>query len=157
MRSVQKLAIILGSGFALASQSAALTQAQPAKAAPAYVVLEFNIKDAEGFRDYAQRSPATVALHGGKFLVARQDRHLDWRRTKRGFRSSCLRQRGAGSEMGFFARVYCSGAAARQVGGGADLRSRGRGTLTSARRSGGGAITSLPHRPERPMGEGLQA
>jgi uncharacterized protein (DUF1330 family) len=69
MRSVQKLAIILGSGFALASQSAALTQAQPAKAAPAYVVLEFNIKDAEGFRDYAQRSPATVALHGGKFLV----------------------------------------------------------------------------------------
>jgi uncharacterized protein (DUF1330 family) len=69
MKSVQKLAVIVGSGFVLASQCAACAQAQATKAPPAYVVLEFNIKDAEGFKDYAQRAPATIALHGGKFLV----------------------------------------------------------------------------------------
>ena len=69
MRPVQKLAVIVGSAFALASQCAALAHAQATKAPPAYVVLEFNIKDADGFKDYAQRSPATVAMHGGKFLV----------------------------------------------------------------------------------------
>jgi uncharacterized protein (DUF1330 family) len=42
---------------------------QTTKAAPAYVVLEFTVKDPDGFRDYAQRSPATVTQHGGRFLV----------------------------------------------------------------------------------------
>jgi uncharacterized protein (DUF1330 family) len=46
-----------------------VAQAQTTKATPAYVVIEFTIKDAEGFRAYSQKAPATVSQYGGKFMV----------------------------------------------------------------------------------------
>ena len=53
--------------------SLAFLIAQPAlaqtSAPPGYVVLEFTIKDPEGFRDYAQRTPPTVQQYGGRFVV----------------------------------------------------------------------------------------
>lgn len=69
MRFVQRIALILAMDLIVAPLPAALAQAQTTKSAPAYVVLEFTIKDADGFKEYAQRSPATVTQHGGKFLV----------------------------------------------------------------------------------------
>jgi uncharacterized protein (DUF1330 family) len=68
MKSVQHIAITL-SGVLVAAVGATFAQAQATKAPPAYVVLEFNVKDPDGFKDYAQRAPATVSQHGGKFLV----------------------------------------------------------------------------------------
>ena len=47
----------------------ALLQAQTPKAPPAYVVIEFKVKDADGFKTYSQRAPATVTQYGGKFAV----------------------------------------------------------------------------------------
>ncbi len=38
-------------------------------AAQGFVVLEFTIKDPDGFRDYAQRTPSTVQQYGGRFIV----------------------------------------------------------------------------------------
>ena len=42
---------------------------QPQSAAPGYVVIEFKVKDAEGFRSYAQQAPQTIAQYGGKFTI----------------------------------------------------------------------------------------
>ena len=67
MKLVHGKAIAQAFGLLFACVSSA--HAQTAKAPPAYVVLEFTIKDPEGFKDYAQRSPATVTQHGGRFLV----------------------------------------------------------------------------------------
>ena len=36
---------------------------------PGYVVIEFKVKDAESFKTYGQRAPATLAQYGGKFIV----------------------------------------------------------------------------------------
>ena len=69
MRSVQRFVAVLGCGILLAAVGASGAEAQTAKSPPAFVVLEFNIKDPEGFKEYAQRAPATLAPHGGKFLV----------------------------------------------------------------------------------------
>ena len=69
MKSGQVVAISLWSGAIFAALGATYLHAQPTKAAPAYVVLEFTVKDPDGFKDYAQRAPATVNQHGGKFIV----------------------------------------------------------------------------------------
>jgi len=67
MKAVYGRAIAAAFGSLFACVSSA--HAQTAKAPPAYVMLEFAVKDPEGFKDYAQRSPATVTQHGGRFLV----------------------------------------------------------------------------------------
>ena len=60
---------ILTIASALLAASLIPNSAQAQSAAPGYVVIEFKIKDAEGFRTYSQRAPATVAQYGGKFVV----------------------------------------------------------------------------------------
>lgn len=69
MRSIRRVALALGNGILLSALGTSFAEAQSAKTPPAIVVLEFNVKDADGFKDYAQRSPSTVAQYGGKFLV----------------------------------------------------------------------------------------
>ena len=54
---------------ALFAVSLVSTHAQAQSAAPGYVIIEFKIKDAEGFKTYSQRAPATVSQYGGKFAV----------------------------------------------------------------------------------------
>ena len=68
MNAVQRNAMCLVLGSVLATSSLTSVAAQDAKA-PAYVMLEFTVKDPEAFKDYAQRSPATVTQHGGRFVV----------------------------------------------------------------------------------------
>ncbi len=53
-------------GALTASPLAVLAQSA---AAQGIVVLEFTIKDPDGFRDYAQRTPSTVQQYGGRFIV----------------------------------------------------------------------------------------
>ena len=36
---------------------------------PAYIVTEIDIRDPEGFADYRAMVPASLEVHGGKFLV----------------------------------------------------------------------------------------
>ena len=65
-----KPSISLAAAVVLATVvSGGLVQAQTAKAPPAYVVIEFTVKDPDGFRAYAQKAPATVTQYGGKFMV----------------------------------------------------------------------------------------
>ena len=60
---------ILSIASALFAVSLVSSHAQAQSAAPGYVVIEFKIKDAEGFKTYSQRAPATVTQYGGKFVV----------------------------------------------------------------------------------------
>ena len=60
---------ILPIASALFAVSLVSNNAQAQSAAPGYVVIEFKIKDAEGFKTYSQRAPATVTQYGGKFVV----------------------------------------------------------------------------------------
>lgn len=53
--------------LAAVSLSASILQAQTKP--PGHVVIEFKIKDADGFKTYSQRAPATVAQYGGKFTI----------------------------------------------------------------------------------------
>ena len=69
MKTLDK-AVVTTLGTLLASSlSGALLQAQTATTPQAYVVIEFTVKDAEGFKSYGQQAPATVAKYGGKFFV----------------------------------------------------------------------------------------
>lgn len=36
---------------------------------PAYLVVEINVHDAETYERYKQMAPASIALHGGRYLV----------------------------------------------------------------------------------------
>lgn len=60
---------ILAIASTLSAASLVPNSAQAQSAAPGYVVIEFKIKDAEGFKTYSQRAPATVTQYGGKFVV----------------------------------------------------------------------------------------
>lgn len=66
MKTLGRIALALG-GLLAASHYGGSLQAQTT--APGYVVIEFKVKDAETFRTYGQRAPATVAQYGGKFIV----------------------------------------------------------------------------------------
>ena len=58
--------LVAGGGFVAAALNSAPAIAQTI---PGFVVIEFKVKDAESFRTYGQRAPATVTQYGGKFLV----------------------------------------------------------------------------------------
>ena len=64
--SVQKAAALGIAGWLCAVGGIAWSQGA---ATPAYVVLEFTVKDPEGFKAYAQQVSATVQQYGGKILV----------------------------------------------------------------------------------------
>ena len=69
MKTLEKaFATTLGALF-VGALGVTLLQAQAATTPPAYVVIEFTVKDAEGFKSYGQQAPATVAKYGGKFFV----------------------------------------------------------------------------------------
>ena len=68
MGAFVRMAASLGICASLYTSFATDVHAQIATA-PAYVVLEFTVKDQDRFKEYAQRAPATVQQHGGKFLV----------------------------------------------------------------------------------------
>ena len=55
MNAVQRNAMLV-LGSVVATSSLTSVAAQTARAAPAYVMLEFTVKDPEAFKDYAQRS-----------------------------------------------------------------------------------------------------
>ena len=69
MKAIQRNALSLVLGSVVSASMVSSVAAQTTKAPPAYVMLEFTVKDPEAFKDYSQRSPATVTQHGGKFLV----------------------------------------------------------------------------------------
>ena len=63
------LAVLLGLSISALGIGAAPLEAQSAKPAPAFVVIEFTVKNPDTFRTYAQQAPATIAQYGGKFTV----------------------------------------------------------------------------------------
>lgn len=40
-----------------------------AETAPAYIVVEISVHDQEGFSEYAETAPATIAQYGGSFIA----------------------------------------------------------------------------------------
>ncbi len=69
MTSIQKAAVATLSGVLVGVFGLTPLQAQTTRTAPAYVVVEFTVKDQEAFRQYAQGVPATLGPHGGRFMV----------------------------------------------------------------------------------------
>ena len=68
MSTLVRMAAAAGLAASLYDTAGTMAYAQSA-AAPAYVVLEFDVKDPDRFKEYAGRAPATVEQHGGRFLV----------------------------------------------------------------------------------------
>ena len=68
MASRKRVAVVALGGV-LVGLGATLPQAQTTKPPPAYIIAEFTVKDADAFRQYAQGVPATLAAHGGRFIV----------------------------------------------------------------------------------------
>ena len=60
---------VLAIASALFALSSVANNAKAQSAAPGFVVIEFKIKDSEGFKTYSQRAPATITQYGGKFVV----------------------------------------------------------------------------------------
>ena len=69
MKALEKTFATALGALVVGAFGVALLQAQTATTPPAYVVIEFTVKDAEGFKNYGQQAPATVAKYGGKFFV----------------------------------------------------------------------------------------
>ena len=55
--------------FALGISAGAVIQAQQARTPRAYVIAEVNVKDANGFKPYADGVPGIIKAHGGEYIV----------------------------------------------------------------------------------------
>jgi len=55
----------VGFAFTLAGTP---THAEP-KPGPGYLLVEINVKDPEGFKEYADKATKTVEQYGGKFII----------------------------------------------------------------------------------------
>jgi uncharacterized protein (DUF1330 family) len=68
MKMIYKLALAAMAG-AIGVAGAAIIHAQEIKTAPAYLIVEVDIKDPATFRKYATAIPETLAPFGGRFIV----------------------------------------------------------------------------------------
>jgi uncharacterized protein (DUF1330 family) len=68
MRTVQRLTAGVAMATAFALSGTAATQAQD-RPGPAYLVVEINVNDQDGFAEYAEKATATVLQYGGDFIV----------------------------------------------------------------------------------------
>jgi uncharacterized protein (DUF1330 family) len=68
MKMVRKLALTAMAG-AIGIAGAATLYAQQPKTAPAYLIVEVDIRDTATFQKYAAAIPGTVAPFGGRFIV----------------------------------------------------------------------------------------
>ena len=62
-------AMILAAFGGLTTMALLADPSQAQTKPPGYVVIEFKVRDAESFKTYGQRAPATVTQYSGKFLV----------------------------------------------------------------------------------------
>ena len=69
MKANYKLTLAALAGLALGAAGGATMHAQQAKVAPGYVVAQVEITDAAKFQEYAQKVPAIVAAHGGRYMI----------------------------------------------------------------------------------------
>jgi uncharacterized protein (DUF1330 family) len=69
MTSIRKVTVTAVTGVLVAALSTTPASAQTQKTAAGYVVIEFMVKDADAFKEYAQRAAPIIAQHGGKFIV----------------------------------------------------------------------------------------
>jgi len=60
--------IIAGLGLALTLAGTVATHAE-LKPGPGYLLVEINVKDPEGFNEYAEKATKTVEQYGGQFIV----------------------------------------------------------------------------------------
>jgi len=68
MMPIRHFAMGLGFAAALPLAGAAPAHAQ-AQSGPGYLVVEINVKDPDGFAEYAEKATETVKNHGGRFLT----------------------------------------------------------------------------------------
>lgn len=68
MKPIYKLATGAGMVVALAFAGSATTRAEN-QPGPAYLVVEVDVKDQNGFEEYAEKATKTVLQYGGTFLV----------------------------------------------------------------------------------------
>jgi len=68
MNSVRKVAVSAVGSLLLAMTGTTGAHAQDASG-PAFIVVELNVKNQEGFQAYAQKVPETIAQYGGTYVV----------------------------------------------------------------------------------------
>lgn len=68
MRLFHRLAAGMGTAIVLSLAGTAAIHAQT-RSGPGYIVVEINVRDQEGFKEYAEKATKTVEQHGGKFIV----------------------------------------------------------------------------------------
>ncbi len=72
MNCVHNIVAGLGAAAALLLAPSVAAQTQ-SPSGPAYIVVELNVEDHEGFNEYAEKAPATVSQYGGSFIVLAAD------------------------------------------------------------------------------------
>ena len=68
MKSVCQFAMAAGTLFSLILVDGTGVHAQD-NSGPAYLVVEVDVKDQEGFNEYAEKATQTIAQYGGTFIV----------------------------------------------------------------------------------------
>jgi uncharacterized protein (DUF1330 family) len=68
MNSVTKWTLAIGTVVGLTLAGSAAIQAQ-SQSGPAYLVVELDVKNQEGFAEYGEKVPATISQYGGTFIV----------------------------------------------------------------------------------------
>ena len=61
--------LMAGAGILVGSLATTIIHAQTTKTSPAFMVVEFTMKDPETFKEYGQRVPAVINQYGGRFVV----------------------------------------------------------------------------------------
>jgi uncharacterized protein (DUF1330 family) len=72
MDCVHHLTLGMGAVFAVLIAATGAAQAET-QAGPAYIVVELNVEDHEGFAEYAEKATVTVSQYGGSFIVLAAD------------------------------------------------------------------------------------
>ena len=69
MKTNHKLALAVLAGVSIGAAGARTIHAQQVKAPPAYIVAEVDVTDPAKFKEYAEKTPGTVAASGGHYII----------------------------------------------------------------------------------------
>jgi uncharacterized protein (DUF1330 family) len=69
MKTNQKLMLAILVGALIGAAGATVIHARQAKVLPGYVVAEVDVTDPATFKEYAEKTPGTVAASGGHYII----------------------------------------------------------------------------------------
>jgi uncharacterized protein (DUF1330 family) len=69
MNTKYKLIVAVLLGAMIGAAGAAVSHARQAKVLPGYVVAEVDVTNPEAFKEYAEKTPGTIAKYGGHYMI----------------------------------------------------------------------------------------